>query len=420
MDSAASNLDDAEILIPPPGRMGMNQLFGNSNGRAQLLFVTGCYRSGTTLLEKLLHSHPQVCIGSQPFPILYFHAKEQFLKQRNLQRRYPLDHLFLDDDYGMADFVKFLETHDVSQDDISDIFDRLADYKLGSLTPGVFGLRDRVTPARFARVYRQLHELLAELLSKPDSDYIGSKEVLCEEYIPFLLAQGAKVVVSVRDPRDMITSLDFRERDNQTGDHRPLLFSLRAWRKSVAFVLTFDAHENFLWLRYEDLVTDPDSVLVRIAKFLNIESYAEEIVHGELRGQNGQPWKGNSSFSDFNRISSASVGKFRNVLPPDALDYIETCCRPEMTRLDYQLCSVKAPNAASLRDYREPFENVHAKFPADYSYAGRRVTDELTRLDMLKDGSGSIESDTAEKWFLSQRACLELCNAYDQCRTTQS
>ena len=398
----------------------MNQLFGNANGRARLLFVTGCYRSGTTLLEKLLHRHPRVCIGSQPFPILYFHVKEQFLKLRNLERRYPLDHLFLEHAWGMSDFEEFLERYDVTQQDISDIFDRLTDYTLGLWTPEVLGLRDRVTPGRFAQVYRQLHELLAELLGESGSEYIGSKEVLCEEYIPFLLAQGAKVIVSMRDPRDMITSLDYRERDNLTGEHRPLLFSLRAWRKSVAYALTFEDHENLLWFRYEDLVQDPEPVLSRIVEFLGIEAYSSDVVDENLLGQDGEPWKGNSSFSDFDRISSASVGKYRKALPQDALGYIETCCRPEMARLNYQVTGGTVVADQALRNYREPFGNVHARFPADYSHSRERVRNEIKRLEILNHEPESISHGEAAKWFLSERVCLELYRAYRQCRNTRS
>ncbi|MFH2071358.1 MAG: sulfotransferase, partial [Actinomycetota bacterium] len=32
------------------------------------LLITGAYRSGTTLLEKLLHNHPDLSVAMQPFP----------------------------------------------------------------------------------------------------------------------------------------------------------------------------------------------------------------------------------------------------------------------------------------------------------------------------------------------------------------
>ena len=73
------------------------------------LLVTGCYRSGTTLLEKLLHAQPSACIASQAFPVLFFMAKEAFLSSRGIDRRYPLDHLFLEDAYSSDEWVSFLD-----------------------------------------------------------------------------------------------------------------------------------------------------------------------------------------------------------------------------------------------------------------------------------------------------------------------
>ena len=53
------------------------------------LLVTGCYRSGTTIVEKVLHSHPKINIASQPFPVLYIQAKEIFLDRMGIRYRYP-------------------------------------------------------------------------------------------------------------------------------------------------------------------------------------------------------------------------------------------------------------------------------------------------------------------------------------------
>jgi len=233
------------------------------------LLITGCYRSGTTLTEKLLHSHPDVCVASQPFPILYFYVKKAFLKAKGLERRYPLDHRFLEDGYSQDDFDQFLLSHELTRSDIDTVFDQLEDYKLGLWTPAVLQLRDRISEGTFWSLFRQITRLLSEILEKPAAVVRGVKEVLCEEYIPHLLSKGAQVVVVIRDPRDMISSLDFRVRDNMTGDHRPILYSLRAWRKSVAYALACEHHGNMVWFRFEDLVTDLMPQLERLSRDLS-------------------------------------------------------------------------------------------------------------------------------------------------------
>ena len=378
---------------------------------AEVILVTGCYRSGTTLLEKLLHQRRDFCIGSQPFPILYFHVKSQFLASRRLDRRYPLGHLFLEDAYNVDDFGEFLENHELSQRDLNSIFDQLASYHQGLWTPEVLSFRNQVQSGSFTTVYQQLHLLLSQLLDRHTASLIGSKEVLCEEYIPFLLSRGAYIVVSVRDPRDMICSLDYGPRDNLTGNHRPLLFSLRAWRKSVAYILKYESHPRFAFIRYEDLVADADHALAQ----LPLPCVTSDRADDSLIGQDGNTWRGNSSFHDHLGVSTKSVGRFRSVLPDQTIAYIETTCAPEMMQLGYRCEALPAPAEETLSTYREPFTAMHATFPTGYSHAPARVKAECERLRLLSTPSGTLDRVQQHKWFLFPAAFNKLRQTASRC-----
>src|SRR5687767_125731 len=201
------------------------------------LLVTGCYRSGTTLLEKLMHGHPHICVGSQPFPVLYFQVKEAFYSKMGLQRRYPLDHLFLEGGYRPDEFYAFLDGYVLSPREVEQLFDDLESYRLGLWMPEILRFRGQIRAGTFLDIYHQLNARVAEVFPKESLLYVGGKEILVEEYVPYLLRAGTSVLLIVRDPRDMITSLNFRERDNLTGAHRPVLYSLRIWRKSVAMAI---------------------------------------------------------------------------------------------------------------------------------------------------------------------------------------
>ena len=144
-----------------------------------------------------------------------------------------------------------------------------------------------------------------------------------------MLARGGKAVVSVRDPRDMIASLDYGSRDNQTGDHRPLLFSLRAWRKSVALLLACQHVPNFSWVRYEDVAREPQRALNRLRCRWEVPD-ADYPLADSIMSQDGECWTGNSSFADAVGVTTASVGRFHQVLTTETLRYIEACCGPEM------------------------------------------------------------------------------------------
>lgn len=378
-----------------------------SEAKHSSLLVTGCYRSGTTLLEKLLHAHPRLCVASQPFPVLYFQVKAAFDDFISHAARYPLDHRFLEDAYEDDDFHVFLDAHLLSKEELDRLFEGLAAYTDGLWTPDILGFRDQIESGTFRDVYEQLIECIARLYAAEESTQIGTKEVLVEEYVPYLIRHGTRSILIIRDPRDMITSLNFGERDNLTGQDRPVLYSLRAWRKSVAIALAYEEHAHVRWLRYEDLVARTAELLSEIAGFLGIEPFPEEVLRGEIRDQQGRLWRGNSSFADHAGIAASSIGRFRKRLPESVVAYIETACLPEMRVLGYETTIVEEFEERHLLEYADPFEKVHAKFPADYSRDQKRVADEIERFGKLR-GSDEMTEKAIRKWFLYDRAYRRL------------
>lgn len=376
---------------------------------AASLLVTGCYRSGTTLLEKLLHQHPDVCIASQPFPDLYFYCKDAFDRSRGLERRYPLGHLFLEDGYELADLDRFLREHAFGDREINEVFARMSANALGLWTPEILDHADRVRPGTFWELFCQLNRIAAGLFGLEDSAYIGSKEVLCEEYVTHLLERGARAIIVIRDPRDMISSLHFGSRDNKTGADRPLLFSLRVWRKSVAYCLGLEDHPRFLWLRYEDLVNDVSGQLSRIATFLGLEGLDSQLFREGIRNQNGSLWAGNSSFQDRRGVDRTAIGRYRESLPDEMVSFIEACCHPEMALLGYHAAACSDFDEAAIRRYRDPFARIHPSFPGDYSSDVGRIANEIARHEWLT-GDQALDPAQQRRWFLFEHAYERLRN----------
>jgi hypothetical protein len=371
------------------------------------LIVTGCYRSGTTLLEKLLHAHPASCVASQPFPALYSYVKSLFDESLGLTRRYPLGHRFLEDHYSDHDFASFLDNHVLSEADLDAVFEQLRRHAEGHWTPEIIGARASIRSGTFVDVYRQLMNEVQVLLPKGRVRLLGSKEVLVEEFVPYALAKGLHAIVIVRDPRDMIASTNFSERDSATGMDRPVLYSIRVWRKSVATALAFEGHPRFHWLRYEDLVSSPLELMTDLCALLQLPAFPEQVLAGRLRDQHGRQWEGNSSFRDQEGVSRESVGRYRALLPPQVQSMIETVAAPEMAILGY---SPSHSGQCDLTRYRDPFTRVHAKFPADYSSNAGRVRDELERLERL-NSRGDLSEDDARRWFIYPEAYRRLREA---------
>ena len=87
------------------------------------IFITGLYRSGTTLLEKLIHNHPKCFVASQPSPELYFKIKEQFLISKDTFSKFPLNNLFKNN--TVFEFTKYLEKTIISKKNLEEILEAI-------------------------------------------------------------------------------------------------------------------------------------------------------------------------------------------------------------------------------------------------------------------------------------------------------
>ena len=86
-------------------------------------------------------------------------------------------------------------------------------------------------------------------------------------------------------------------------------------------------------------------------------------------------------------------------LPRQIVEYVETVCMPEMRLLGYEPHFCRKFDPEVVRSFRDPFPEIHAKFPADYSHDPVRVDNEIERLRKLAQDLGSAEQ---RKWFLNE------------------
>jgi hypothetical protein len=356
-----------------------------------MLFVTGMPRGGTTLVEKLLSLHSQISLLSQPFPFLFLEAKRAFLQTHGRQDEpYPLGDLFLERDYTVADFSRHLRSRAISPEIVHRT---LADMR------GYSGQYTKFDPAAIDRALAQLPaggflDILAALwrtlAQNPAARYVGAKETGCEEFLPALLQHGARCVLVVRDPRDVLASLNHGRGPEFGGTPKPTLFNLRQWRKSVAFMIHLRRDPNFAWLRYEDLVATPDACLNRLADWLEVEPFPQDAFAMGVRDQDGRPWPGNSSHASARGLDTASVGAHASVLEPDVTTFAEAACFPEMRYLGYPMSLSWQDVPQVLNEFVDPYAGLRENLRATFSDPGRRV-EELERVRRLS--SSTAESD---------------------------
>jgi hypothetical protein len=369
-------------------------------------FITGFLRSGTTLVEKLVHSLSGACIGPQPFPFLYHDVKRAFLQKRGARdERYPLGHLFREDRYRPEHFGAFLEGHRVTQEAIATSFAHMHGYsgwKLPALAPHAANVGE----GSFADVFRGLCDALPDVLGCESPSLLGAKEVFSEEFIPYLLAERVTALLVVRDIRDVLTSLKLGSGGNYADRALPTLHIVRQWRKSVAFALELEGHPGFELVRYEELVTHPALALQRLSRRLDCPSPAADPT-SQLLDQDGMAWEGNSSFGPVRGVTRDAVGRFADKLPPSWVGAVESLCAPEMRAIGLVVAD-DDPDGRRLRQTLEGAAN-DLEFVGPGESLAEEIAAERERARML--AHGDLAEPEQYRWFIFPRAYRRLARA---------
>jgi hypothetical protein len=260
--------------------------------RAPLLVLAAGQRCGSTLIQRLLSSHPQVLIWGE-------HAGQlrQLLAVGERLRAWTADY----GDPGRLGFAR-------------------AGYQsfMANMTPEA-GRIEQATRAYLDQLFAQP----AAELGKP---IWGFKEVrygLAEASAVHQLFPDCRVLHIVRDPRDVLRSLDVWERAGgwPRSDTEVVVAD---WKRVAASFWTGQTElpEWLLRVRYEDLVADPTHWSARIAEHCGLQAELFDVavfdrrIHGA--GLRGQARREIRSWADL-------PDSLRGLLDPDALLIGKAC-----------------------------------------------------------------------------------------------
>lgn len=368
--------------------------YGKPGMPDQFIFITGMMRSGTTLLEKLLSNHPRLSVLSQPFPMFWIEQKREFLATLGFSDPIPLGNLFGETRYTPRDFEVFLNEQLIPAAFVRKCLAAQKNYSGGYTRLNV----DAFIESGDDKFLNWVRHLLKKFAHRSGVNYFGSKEVLCEEYLPALIHCGFKCLLVVRNPNDVIASLNYGKASEYSGPLRPTLFSIRQWRKSVWFSILLKDHANFKVIRFEDLVTAPTETLDAITDFLGIESFGRDAFEQGIPDQHGERWQANSSHFRSFAIDTRAVEAYRAILPLRVRQYVQAACAPEMRYLDYAAEKLDDPKKV-IRDFSEPVAITRSEFPPDYSMNEDNLAMELQRIDLLNSDSVD-DAAVIGKYFL--------------------
>lgn len=350
--------------------------------------IIGMSRSGTTLLEKLLASHPQMNLFSQPLPLLYRHLKKEFYKKINYpDTYYVLNDLFHESEYSPDDFFDFLDHYELPLTEISQLFEEMLDWN--GQWEKVMNWNEWMSNYNSMNLAEFYPFFLKNLSAGNGIKAMGSKEVLVEEFIPYLIQNGIKVIHIIRDPRDIITSLNVGRGPEYAGAHRPTLFHLRNWRKSISIANSYMENDHLLSVRYEDLINGKYAILELITDFLETDAFENGCFSDGIRTGNGALWQGNSSTKNLDGIDETNQKKYRKYLDADTIKYIEYTCRPEMLLNGYELdYEVELKSYDPFR-FKELFPVQVHNLNQSLSTDKKEIELEHIRQELLKKGKPS-------------------------------
>lgn len=209
------------------------------------VFVVGCPRSGTTLLQRMLNHHPQLAVTNDT------HFIPRALKQPDADVSTPLTPALIDRVVGYHRFPR-----------------------LGVDEATARALADRAPT--YSEFVSLLYDNVAAQSSKP---FAGEKTPDYVRYLPLLhrLFPGVKSLHIIRDGRDVALSLlDWATPTKGPGrfplwQKEPLAVSALWWEYQVRSGLVAGVElgpDRYSALRYEDLVDEPELVLRRVSDFL--------------------------------------------------------------------------------------------------------------------------------------------------------
>ena len=204
------------------------------------VFVVGCPRSGTTMLQLMLHAHPRIALPESRFVLPAYDHRHEFGDLRDPQRRRDLGRWIT-------------RTHQFGDLGLDE--ERVIDAIVGA--PPTLG-------SAIGTVFR----LYAGRFGKPRW---GDKSTTYLRHLPQLLRlfPDAQVITIMRDGRDCVAS--FKEAPWCRADLTQMIgywaqaadASLRAARRY--------GPDTYHVVRYEDLVAEPETHLRTICRFLGEE-----------------------------------------------------------------------------------------------------------------------------------------------------
>jgi protein-tyrosine sulfotransferase len=270
-------------------------------------FIIGSGRSGNTLLRSILSGNSDISIPPESYRIPFAIKKFHIFNNRDWEdivsqvlKEFEDCKEFYTWEIDITDAQKRLENIADSKRTLSNIFDEL-----------------------FC-TYAEKHS--------PGSKIWGDKTPMNTLYLDWIgtVFPRSKFIHIIRDGRDVASSYLKMER------YDTILEAANRWINSIESAQSFGSKikENYIEIRYEELVTKPEEVIKDTCDFLDIDYDSKMLDHTKQVKKLGDTDK--EHHSNLSKpISSDSVGKWRNNLSESDQESITKLLHKHLQRLGY-------------------------------------------------------------------------------------
>lgn len=266
-------------------------------------FIVGVGRSGTTLLMSMINAHPDVTMPPETHFLRRQVVPDHGVKPGEVEERLRSDEYFSRLDLDLSELLDYFRKGGIQYD--------------------------------WVLLYRRI---LWQYLKNSGSNLIGDKDPKSVEYLPVIKAifPDAKILHMVRDPRDVVLS---REKAGWSKDRSWFTHPL-AYR--VQFQMGRDRGrnlfgENYMEVKYEELITQPEETLETVSGFLGINYSKKMLDFGEsgeeLVAEDEKSWKKNVT----GPLKKDNYRKWENQMERRNIVRIESICQTVFNEGMYEI-----------------------------------------------------------------------------------
>ena len=296
------------------------------------IIVVGCPRSGTTLLQVMLHAHPRIAIPPENrFVVPAYRARRRFGDLNDPENRRKLANwIVTDKKTKFADFK--LDGNEVIEQVVA------APPTLGSALAAVF-------------------QAYARRFGKPRWGDKRPAYALQLEVIRALFP-SAQIVNIVRDGRDCVASL----KEMSWYEH-DLVHAVSTWARCVDLMRRAARElpsDSFYELIYEDLVADPERELRSLCDFLG-EEYDPAMAEPATTAKVAVPKRKRHHARTRGPVTTARAGTWRQRLEPEEISLCEAVLGDRLRSYGYELSGAPSPPLGLRLRYRWKF--FRRRFP---------------------------------------------------------